>query len=33
MRFLRPNMDCPVQVEVPETTGFFSQSVIALVKP
>ena len=33
VRFLCPNMDCPVKVEGPETFSFISQAVTALDKP
>ena len=28
-----PNMDCPVKVDVPETSAFLSQGVTAIVRP
>ena len=31
--FLCSNMDCPVNLEVPRTTGFFSHSLKTLLKP
>ena len=33
VRFLCSNMDCPVKVEVPETTGFDSHSFKAPLIP
>ena len=33
VRFLCPNMDFPVQVEVPENTGIISQRATALYSP
>ena len=33
VRFSCPNMDCPVKVEGPKTSAFFTQDVTALAGP